>query len=581
MTIAKGSRVQRVDAQLRAVFALEPPGWTRLEPQSVSGDPTPGIEARVFDPLWMLVRQWQLGEFSAEDAGSPVAVTAETQTVDVTAWQPPDRDSRWDRPARPLAPGELLEPLVQRERIAAPRIGLRQRAEAGAQFLTQVDGLGVDVAGVLADCPLEPPPEGVPENRAAIELASVVVGRVPDGERVAAALEAGLAAEPQALPAWFAAVADEAAALAAASEWLRWYRGQVAPAPDPDGDCWIEDRLEYRFRIGAGPHVFEAPAFEGGRVDWHHFVAAPQGTPALVPAGDEPAVRSTTLLATPLRFAGMPADRYWQFEDGQVNLGALEVQTHDVARLLLVEFATVYGSDWLTVPLDVPGGSFTTVRSVEYTTTFGETIAVPAADDSGRSGRFRLFRMSVKDSDATIDGLLVAPAVVGLSDGGALEEVLFLRDEMANMAWAVERTVEDPAGDPRSRRDEGYPAPFQSDDAPGAELDYLLQNEVPAWWIPVLPVSTGYRTIALRKGAMVVDGAPVEPRGVLLRPGEPLVVRDEEVPREGVRVRRIPSLARLVDGGYARWIARRATVGRGEGASSLAFDSAIARKKKP
>jgi len=83
---------------------------------------------------------------------------------------------------------------------------------------------------------------------------------------------------------------------------------------------------------------------------------------------------------------------------------------------------------------------------------------VPASDDNGRSGRFRLFEMSVQDSGETIDGLLIAPAAVAASDGNALEEVLFLRDEMANMAWAVERTVEDLRGDPRSRRDEGYPA---------------------------------------------------------------------------------------------------------------------------
>jgi hypothetical protein len=50
------------------------------------------------------------------------------------------------------------------------------------------------------------------------------------------------------------------------------------------------------------------------------------------------------------------------------------------------------------------------------------------------------------------------------------------------------------------------------------------------------------------------------------------------VPREGVRVRRVPALARRVDGGYVRWITRRVTVGRGEGASGLAFDTAVRRR---
>jgi hypothetical protein len=90
----------------------------------------------------------------------------------------------------------------------------------------------------------------------------------------------------------------------------------------------------------------------------------------------------------------MPADRYWQFEDGQVNLGALQVQPHDLARLLLVEFATVYGNDWLVVPVDVPLGSYSELPSVTYTTTFGEELTVAPADDRNRSGRFRLFETS-------------------------------------------------------------------------------------------------------------------------------------------------------------------------------------------
>ena len=53
-------------------------------------------------------------------------------------------------------------------------------------------------------------------------------------------------------------------------------------------------------------------------------------------------------------------------------------------------------------------------------------------------------------------------------------------------------------------------------------MDYLLQNETPDWRIPMVPVSTDYGTTALRKGAMVKNGQPVLPPGVLLTPGQPL-----------------------------------------------------------
>ena len=37
------------------------------------------LQARIADPLWLLARQWQLGEFTGQDAGQPVkaAITAD------------------------------------------------------------------------------------------------------------------------------------------------------------------------------------------------------------------------------------------------------------------------------------------------------------------------------------------------------------------------------------------------------------------------------------------------------------------------------------------------------------------------
>jgi hypothetical protein len=581
MNVPHGIRIDTVPAQIAAAFMNEPPGWTRLEPQSVSGDPTPGLEARLHDPLWLLARQWQLGEFAAEDAGSPVAVHVATTTSPVTAWLPGDPST--GRPARPLPPGALLEPLVEREPTTALGPGLRQRADAGAQLLAQLAGAGVNVSpggsvltALLAACPLKLP-WADPHDTAAAGLLALLAGRVPDAQAAAMQAAAGLAAVPPALPPWLAGVPDPAAALAALAGWLSWYRGHVAAEPDPDSDCWIDERLEYRFGLVAGTHTLRAPAFGGGRVEWSDFVAdsAAPATPGTSLAG------SQTLLATPLRFAGQPADRYWQFEDGQVNLGALQVAPHDLARLMLVEFATIYGNDWLVVPVDVPLGSYTEITAVSYSTTFGEQLVVNPADDTGRTGRFRMFEVSVDGTDTTLPGLLVPPSASGALDGPAAEEVLYLRDEMAMMGWAVERLVSGPSGDPRSRHDEGYPPPLVPGTDPGAELDYYLENPVPAWWIPLLPTATGYATWAFRKGAMLAANQPVQPVGVVLRPNEALVIRDEEIPREGVRVRRVPTLARLTDGTAARWMSRRVTVGRGEGASGLVFDSTVARVRPP
>ena len=39
------------------------------------------VAARVFDPLWLMARQWQVGEFQGEDAGSPVIARVRAVTA--------------------------------------------------------------------------------------------------------------------------------------------------------------------------------------------------------------------------------------------------------------------------------------------------------------------------------------------------------------------------------------------------------------------------------------------------------------------------------------------------------------------
>ncbi len=61
----------------------------RLEQASPEGDLDEGLRARVADPLWMLSRQWQLGEHQGENASSPALARASVRSTPVTA--PADR----------------------------------------------------------------------------------------------------------------------------------------------------------------------------------------------------------------------------------------------------------------------------------------------------------------------------------------------------------------------------------------------------------------------------------------------------------------------------------------------------------
>src|SRR5712692_4429584 len=46
--------------------------YNRLEPRARTENFARSLRAEIRDPLWMLTRQWQMGEFEAEDAGSAI-----------------------------------------------------------------------------------------------------------------------------------------------------------------------------------------------------------------------------------------------------------------------------------------------------------------------------------------------------------------------------------------------------------------------------------------------------------------------------------------------------------------------------
>ena len=133
--------------------------WTRLEPQSGNADIGTSSSARVFDPLWMLTRQWQMGEFQAEDAGTPIQarVRASTGTLcrrfagelpkSATPAPAPVAAQRYDPLKTPL------EVLVERRRMRANDATdarmLTFAVESGLHFLRMLE-----LAGPVEELPI-------------------------------------------------------------------------------------------------------------------------------------------------------------------------------------------------------------------------------------------------------------------------------------------------------------------------------------------------------------------------------------------------------------------------------------------
>jgi hypothetical protein len=304
----------------------------------------------------------------------------------------------------------------------------------------------------------------------------------------------------------------------------------------------------------------------------------------------------------------MPNPRWWTFEDGKVNFGSVNAATTDLAKLLFLEFSLVYSNDWFIVPFTAPAATVARLSGCVVTNTFGErfwlTPAAEGRDDDPR--RFTLFTSSVV-GDARLPAdtsLLLLPTAPAVMDGPTREEVLFLRDEMANMVWAVEQTVLLPDGSTRRgaeaaaetrswferRIQEAGLAP-SADPDPVADIRYRVMAGVPEHWIPMIPAQDpdSGRQVRLQRAALtrVIDGdpaapVPVHPLTMLLRDGldvptpRPWFLHEAEVLREGLRVATRFQRTRWRDGRVVVWLGARKYVGRGEGSSGLAYDRIVA-----
>jgi hypothetical protein len=263
-----------------------------------------------------------------------------------------------------------------------------------------------------------------------------------------------------------------------------------------------------------------------------------------------------------------------------------------------MDFMLVHGNDWFLIPFEQPVGSLCHVDALVVHDVFGGATLVERAD-GGRApasgSRWTMFSTSIAGGSGQLADFFILPpsAATAIQHGPAVEEVRFLRDEVANYVWAVEHATEDGVGQPwlGHERDlaASASAPPRVTPPPGRNgqvrpsLRYQIQTTVPTNWIPFLPVviDPAQGEIALERGAMLgPDGVTaVEPLGRILRPtslrGAAYRIREEEVPRTGVGVQRVVCRTRWIDGSTHLWIVRQKSAGTGEGSSGLRFDLAV------
>lgn len=556
--------------------------YNRLESRPRAHDFTRSLRAEVRDAMWFLTRQWQLGELTAEDAGSPIDARLVTRKLTV------DRVKLGAGAPVPYDDNVPLEASVEREtvpfshalRVQAAQFFLRMHSpamrakylprylqkyafpqNAEADFRGQVDGLNLYLA-TRRTC--------FDGEQVLIDIAAgTFIGKVPiDGGDL-----------PTMQP-----VIDNFAG------WReRMYLQPTAAAPA----VWDNSRLCYPVQASApagngAQLTLGAPRYEGGRLDWYSFEVEPRAAALALADGAHvappPAAEEMSFLPVTANFKGMPNARFWEMEERQVNFGALDAQTTDQLLLVFAELGLVYGNDWFVVPYKLPVNTLCEVRSLVVTDVFGERLLIRAADDGADNDwqRWSLFNLSNRGELGSYNRQFLLPSAVGATlESPALERVQFARDEMANMVWAVEEVIPDATGrgiNGHDAADKTGVLPEPIDDSPAA-IRYLLGTTVPENWIPFIPVQRGAlsQDIAFQRAAMPKLGVPprdvIRAKGVLLNePALPWFINEEEIPYAGTVVTRSYQRARWYDGRTVVWIGRRRETGRGVGSSNLRFD---------
>ena len=594
--------------------------WTRLEPQCTNADIGTSSSARVFDPLWMLTRQWQMGEFQAEDAGTPiqarVRATASTLCRRFSGELPKPAATPAPIAAQPYNPAQTpLEVLVERRRMRAndEKDGrmLTFAVEAGLHFLRMLESQAMSkyrqvFITRLALQPLTTVSSPVIDDASTRYLQSMV-GRAPDGRQLASLLRTSGPAQLVLDPALNIAAADRPKVQEAATSWLAWYDAMYSEPGATGDDAWNPPRLEYALSVGAklsasaGDEMTYSASEIDGPIDWSSFDVNSQAF--LTTAADQgftPVVEAT--IPAPVNFPGAPAPRFWEMEDARLAYGLVPVGPTDLAQLLMIEYVSSYGNDWFVVPLALPVGSVTRVESLVVTDTFGvRSLIRPIGDPAIPAAHFSLWQSSFRSPNSfsaarvAPNRFFLPPTLPRTIDSGPLEDVLFMRDEMANLAWAIERTVESPIEQPARRYEapDAVPVDLPVDPAIASLPRYLLSTQVPPNWIPLLPVqiqNPAFPTTAGQILSRLKRGAVLQPDGskkVHNSKGEILgslgtqLLYDEEVPREGARLTRQRRMARWTDGSTWLWTSYRNQVGQGEGSSQLEFDQVIEPGQRP
>lgn len=596
--------------------------WNRLEGRPQSDEFENALRAEIRDPLWMLCRQYQMGEFHGEDAGSAIEARVQMQTSAI------GHLALGANQVKPYDAKVPVEMLIEQQAASVDLLTVMEVAREWKRIFRAYvaehsvsDDIQRDIqARLINRFPLpnrddDPTLKSNPSAYAALALLSRT------GHFDAYKLFLALTGEDSVtLFDVFEVATPEQETLAAT--FIDWVSDVIQPYHADNSEAWHPSHLEYQAACSVPVDqrtvsVLVADEYVGGHLDWYAFDhhRNPSGLPDdLIP--DAPDTSNTnlevsTVIPSIITYPGMPLPRWWQMEDYAISFDQLNIDKSDSSTLAFAEFVTLYSNDWLMIPYAVPNGSLCEVKHLIVKDVFGQyTLVKPAGSkDTTDWQRWSMFDLHQRGRASTADHRLFLPPSLARSyEGPPVEQINFLRDEMANMVWGVENIISDGLsggmdGFEAAQRLRKVIQPSEQADMPAhiqktnAEIKYQLGTDVPENWIPFIPVRKGdafQRAIQLQRAAMprIVNGEPIQrvrPRTSLLSENytpdlpqkwNPYYIYEEEVPRSGTLLTKRWQRTRWYNGKTVLWLANHKQTGVGQGSSGLQFDRIVPNDRK-
>jgi len=587
--------------------------WNRLEPSARNENQLDNaLRFEVRDALWMLARQWQFGELDGEDAGTAAFAQIRSQ-------QTPIRLIGSD--LTPLASFDYsklpFEVPVERE-IAVPNIHIRlemgrhwmrllKKRLPAAKAQQYITAYKKNRKFIFAT-----PDPGDPVDRfqkahqlsdeaQILTLDAIAGGRMLDGYTLYTELKSGKNASTFVQP--------DSTVDAVGAEFVQWFERTYNQTPETP-NTWHPQHLEYQPQLAfqdnhSKTHLLNKEEYYGDGIGWYGFEPITKrkdgATISLPPEVTNPL--SETVIPANVRFRGMPSTRLWEMEDAQVDFGSIRAASTELSKMLFAEFGLIYGNDWLVAPLRVHSGSLCRISGLIVTDIFGKQSILEEIEPDANWAFFQ----TQNPGNIQERWLFFANNGEYAEKSNPVEKVCFLRDEMANLVWAVEEIVPAPDGGGRNGGQLASqtaqwlralnPPPLAADEGqPASEgWTYKAGISLPENRIPFVSVATGIaqntfsarRNVILQRAALPrisdADGISpvrVRPRTSLLgNTGQtedkkllPFFIFEEEIPRSGIEVQLEWKRMRWFDGATHTWLARKKMVGKGEIDVHFKFD---------